>query len=117
MQDVQNNAAAPVAIDNKSLAIGVLSITAAILFVGFLMLAFQPREALGVGMNDRGGDYVMLTQQIGSNVEGVVVIDAAAKRMSVYSIDVNQKQIRLLQPNVPLNRMPGQQQPAAEKKP
>lgn len=118
MQEMQNNsAAAPVAIDNKSLAIGVLAITAAILFVGFLMLALQPRDAFGIGMNDRGGDYVMLTQQLGSNVEGVVVIDAAAKRLSVYSIDINQKQIRLLQPNVPLNRLPGQQRAADEKKP
>lgn len=120
---IDSNSGAPAAVvstpslvDNKSLAIGVLAITAAILFVGFLMLSFRPAPAYGIGQNDRGGDYVMLTQQIGSNIEGVVVIDAAAKRMSVYALDHAAKQLKVLQSNVPLNRLPGQKADE-EKKP
>ena len=74
--------------DNKSLAIGVLGITAAIFFVGFLLLAVTPRTAQASRMNASGGDYVVSTQQISGARELLVVMDAASKQMLVYSFQV-----------------------------
>ena len=83
-------------IDGKTFAIGVLSITACILFVGFLLVSTQPTPAYGIGQNDRGGDYVILTQQLTSSLEGLVVVDAATKKLILYGFDYNQKSLRPL---------------------
>ena len=83
-------------LDRSSLAIGVLSVTAAGLLVGWLLLAFAPQSAQAIGQSDRGGDYVMLTQQISTSQEGVVVVDAASKRMLMYAFDFNNKNLVLL---------------------
>jgi Na+/H+-translocating membrane pyrophosphatase len=83
------------AVDTKTFAIGVLAVTACVLFVGFLFVSQQPAGA--TGMNDRGGDYVLLTQQISATTEAVVVVDAAAKQMIVYAFDYNNKTLEILQ--------------------
>ena len=83
-------------LDGKLFAIGVLSITACILFVGFLMVTLNPRPALAHGQLDRGGDFIMLTQQISSSVEGVVLIDSAANRLLLYAFDFNNKRLEIL---------------------
>jgi hypothetical protein len=102
------NSARP--IDNKAFAIGILSVTAAILLVGFVLVTAFPRPALATGQNDRSGDYVMLTQQISNSVEAVIVIDAASQRMCMYGLDLGTKQLRLLQRDFPLDRLPGSQE-------
>lgn len=94
---------APRMLDGKSFAIGILSVTACVLFVGFIILSQTP--AYGIGMNDRGGDYIMLTQQLSTTSEGVVVIDAAAKQMIVYQFDYNNKSLNILRA-VPLGELP-----------
>jgi hypothetical protein len=93
-------------VDQQSLAIGVLSVTATVLFVG-LMLAPSAPIALGIGQNDRSGDYVMLTQQLSSSQESVIVIDGASKRMCVYAFDNSNKRLGLIERNIPLDRLPG----------
>ncbi len=80
-------------IDGKLFAIGVLSVTACVLFVGFLLTSMTPTPAYGIGQNDRGGDYIMLTQQISQSREGIIVIDAASKRLVIYEFDINRKSI------------------------
>lgn len=94
-------------LDTKTFAIGVLSITACVLFVGWLLVTLTPTPALATGQLDRGGDYIMVTQQLSNSQEGVIIIDAASQRMSLYAMDINQKTIRTLQLNVPLDRLPG----------
>ena len=84
------------AIDAKTFAIGVLSITACILFVGFLLVSMQPAPAYAIGQNDRSGDYIMLTQQLTSSHEGLIVTDAAAKKMILYGFDFNAKSLRIV---------------------
>jgi hypothetical protein len=81
-------------LDGKAFAIGILGVTACILFVGLLLVTQTPAHAFA--MNDRGGDYIMLTQQLSLSTEGVVVIDAAAKRMLIYSFDYNTKTLEPL---------------------
>lgn len=91
-------------LDGKLFAIGVLSVTACVLFVGFLLVSLTP-PAYATGQNDRGGDYVMLTQQISNSVEGIVVIDAASKRLVIYQFDINRKSIRAQAP-MRLDKLP-----------
>ena len=79
--------------DGKLFAIGVLSVTACVLFVGFLLVSIAPPPAYAAGQNDRGGDYLMLTQQLSNSVEGIIVIDAASKRLVIYEFDINRKSI------------------------
>lgn len=81
-------------LDGKLFAIGVLSVTACVLFVGFLLVSMTPTPAYAIGQNDRGGDYIMLTQQLSTSTEGVVVVDAAVKRMILYNYDYNKKTIQ-----------------------
>lgn len=91
------------AIDAKALAIGILSVTATVLFVGFLLVSQQP--AYAIGTSDRGGDYIMLTQQVSNSSEAVVVIDAAAKKLLIYAFDYNAKALEIVW-RLDLDRLP-----------
>jgi len=102
-----NTAASPTAFDGRLLGISVLSVTACILLVGLvLLLARTPQPAYAIGQSDRGGDYIMLTEQISSSSEAVIVVDAAAQRMIIYGFDYNKKILEIVQ-QVPLDRLPG----------
>ncbi|GAG00856.1 unnamed protein product [marine sediment metagenome] len=96
-------------IDTRTFAIGVLSITACILFVGLLMVTMQPAPAYGIGQTDRAGDYIMLTQQLTNSQEGVVIVDAASKQMTLYALNGSNKQLQVLHANIPLDALPGAQ--------
>ncbi len=101
-------------LDAKALAIGVLTITACILFVGLILINQSP--AYAIGMNDRGGDYIMLTQQLSDTTEGIVVIDAAAKQMIVYEYDYNNRSLDILR-QVPLDQLPKARPAESEQRP
>lgn len=105
-QTGRNAALRSAPLDGQTFAIGVLSVTSCVLLVGFLLVTMMPRPASAIGMLDRGGDYIMLTQQFSNSTEGVVIVDAAAKRMNVYVLDLSSKQIKLLQNNIPLDQLP-----------
>jgi hypothetical protein len=90
-------------VDNQTFAIGVLSVTACMLFVGIILLMQRPAAA--TSMNDRAGDYMMATQQYTTSAEAIVVIDAAAKQMNVYEYDYGARSLELLS-RVPLDQMP-----------
>lgn len=91
-------------LDQQTFAIGLLSITACILFAALVVLLQTPAQANNV--NDRSGDYIMLTHQISSNQDGVMVIDAAAKQMIIYRFDYNRRNLEPLVTPVPLEQMP-----------
>jgi hypothetical protein len=96
----------PAPLDGKTFAIGALGVTAVVLFVGFLLVTLTPRPAYAIGQSDRGGDYVMITQQVSNSTEVVCIIDAAVKRMNVYAVQESARSIRLIQSNVPLDALP-----------
>jgi hypothetical protein len=73
--------------DNKNFSIGVLSVTATILFVGLVIVHTSTSPALGYAQNDRGGDYIISTGQLDSAVELVYVLDAGGPSMAVYHYD------------------------------
>ena len=93
--------------DNRSLTIGVLTITATILFVGVIFSSVGGRhEAMAIGQLDRGGDYVIVTGQFTENEELVYVTDAAAQRMNAYSYDAKTRQF-VLWDSIDLNAVLG----------
>lgn len=79
--------------DRNTFTIGVLSITAVILLVGILVIGSMPAPAVAVGMNDRGGDYLVVTSYVNTGTELVFVIDAATARMVAYTFDINARLI------------------------
>lgn len=89
-----NSTATPV--DARTFAIGVLGVTACILLVGIVLLASSPAPSYATGMNDRSGDYILLTQQLTTTNEGVIVIDAASKQLVMYAFDQNANRIEML---------------------
>jgi hypothetical protein len=93
----------PVPLDGKTFAIGVLAVTATILFVAFILLAQTPAQA--IGMNDHAGDYKMLTQQVSSTKELLVVVDAAARKAVIYDFDLMNKKLDIAS-TIPLDQLP-----------
>lgn len=80
-------------IDSRTFAIGVLTVTACVLFVGFLLVSTQPAQA--TGQSDRSGDYKILTMQVTRSNEQVVIVDAAAKRAILYEFNYAAKQLNI----------------------
>ena len=81
--------------NSKDLAIGVLSTTAVILFVGLILLNAQPATVHASGMLDRGGDYIMLSGELWEQEELLYVIDAGTSRMISYRYNQATKQIEV----------------------
>lgn len=80
--------------NNQNLTIGILSVTAVILFVGVVLVTMlNSTPALAIGQSDRGGDYIVLSGQYTQNNEVVYIADAAAKRLNVYSYDATSRDI------------------------
>jgi hypothetical protein len=105
------------ALDVKTFAIGVLSLTACVLFVGFILVCMTPRAALAIGQNDRGGDYIILTQKLSSSQEGIVVIDAASQQMTLYAFNYSRKELEIAQQNIPLRKLPGAREEGGARNP
>lgn len=80
--------------DNLNLSIGILSVTAVILLSAFLLSTAGGRgQALAIGQSDRGGDYVVATGQFTQSSELVYVLDAAVRRLNIYSYDKTRRQL------------------------
>jgi len=82
--------------DNKNFAIGVLSTTATILFVGLIVIHTRPAQVEANGMTVRGGSYDMTVGAIdGRNEDLVYVIDTPQQRMIAYRFNANTNQIEV----------------------
>jgi hypothetical protein len=71
----------------------VLTITAVILLVGVAVVSIVSPPAHAIGMNARGGDYIVVTSQFNTGTENLVVVDAAVQRMIVYGWNINNKRL------------------------
>lgn len=92
-----------VTLDATTFAIGLLCVTAVVLFVGLMFVATPTAQALGQG--DRGGDYRMLTMQYSNSREALIVTDGAARKMLIYTFDINRNQLEMAE-NIPLDMAP-----------
>lgn len=82
----------------KDFAIGVLSITAVILFTAILLLnAFEPRTAMAFGQTDRTTGYTMSTAQLDGTTELLLVLSERTQRMNVYAFNKVTGRIDILQ--------------------
>jgi len=90
-------------LDPRTYAIGVLTITAVVLFVGFLLVIQQPAQALS--SMDHAADYKLLTQHISSTKELLIVVDSAAKQALIYDFDYSTKRLEIAA-DIPLDLMP-----------
>jgi hypothetical protein len=105
---LEDRTAAPAArpLDAQTFTIGVLSVTACVLFVGLLLVSLAPRPAYGTAQLDRAGDFIMFTSQISNTQEAICVIDAATQRMILYVLDPNTRKLLILD-GLALDRLPG----------
>jgi hypothetical protein len=83
---------------SKDFAIGILSVTAVILFAALLIIFnVAPRQAMAFGQNERGGDFLISTAQLDETAELLIVVEAAQLKMNVYGFNVPANQIELVQ--------------------
>ena len=83
--------------DNRNLAIAVLSLTAVVLLVGLAILSALPPAAMASGMTAQGGDYVLTVGRLTTNQELVYAVDASANKLIVYGFDGNRNEIGVIQ--------------------
>jgi len=117
--------------DQKNLAIGVLSVTAVVLLVGIIIVQSQPQSVYADGMSVSGGDYVMTVgkvqrRPIENPEELLYVIDTAEQKMIVYNFEGQQRKIVPVD-HVDLKQLrrsagspapkPGQRQPLPRRQP
>lgn len=75
-------------IDNKALAIGVLSVTAAVLLAAMLM--FDPQRAqAATAVRDR--DYQMVTARLLVGGEGLYIVEQRTGLMAVFTWDAQKR--------------------------
>jgi len=79
--------------DSKQFAIGILSVTAAILLVASVVIHSRPERALAAGMTAAGGDYVLTVGALNASEELLYVVDSAAEKIVVYTFDAGRKSI------------------------
>ena len=83
--------------NSKDFTIGVLSVTAVVLLVGFLVLqAIPPQPALASGQSGTVGDYVVTTAFVDDQSEVIGILDTAAQRVNFYQLESNANRIVLL---------------------
>ena len=91
----------------KDLAIGVLSVTAAILLTGLVIIhAVRPEPALAFGQNAAGGGYLVTTSQLNPDAELLLILDTAAAKMNVYAFNVQLGRVDMLQPPIAIDKVP-----------
>jgi hypothetical protein len=85
-------------LNGKDFAIGILSVTAVILFTAVVILQnISPRPAMAVGQGGYSGDYVVSTARLDDTTEVVYVIDTAAQQMNMYGFNFTRGFIELVQ--------------------
>ena len=84
--------------DPKNLAIGVLSTTASVLFVGLILLQSQSQSVQAEGMTTSGGNYILTVGRLNNGDEEVLyLIDSGSDKLIAYRFDAVRRQIEVVQ--------------------
>jgi len=75
--------------NNKNMAIAVLSVTAVALFCTLVLMYSSSGSVVWADTVDRGGDYVLVTGAFSDTDEALYVIDGLNERLNVYQYDKN----------------------------
>ena len=85
--------------DNKHFAIGILSVTAVILFSALLITnVVLPDRAMAYAQNSAAGPYVVSTCQLLEYAELLIILHMPSERMNVYALNPQNGIIELIQP-------------------
>jgi hypothetical protein len=77
--------------DKKTFTIGLLSLTAVLLFIA--MLIMPPRASANFAIKDR--DYQAVTATLTANDEALYILDNRSGLMACFSYNPNQKALQL----------------------
>lgn len=77
--------------DKKTFTIGLLSLTAVLLFIA--MLIMPPRASANFAIKDR--DYQAVTATLSANDEALYILDNRSGLMACFSYNPNQKALQL----------------------
>lgn len=77
--------------EKKSFTIGILSLTAVLLFIAILIM--PPRASANFAIKDR--DYQAVTATINANDEALYILDNRSGLMACFSYNPNQKALLL----------------------
>jgi hypothetical protein len=77
--------------DKKTFTIGLLSLTAVLLFIA--MLIMPPRASATFAIKDR--DYQAVTATLSANDEALYILDNRSGLMACFSYNPNQKALQL----------------------
>ena len=84
--------------DSKNFAIGILSTTAVILFVGLVIINTRPEPAFASGMTAAGGGYQLTVGNDGDNDQELLyIVNASTQRLIVYRFDLAKNQIQIIE--------------------
>lgn len=85
-------------LNGRDFAIGVLSVTAVVLFTGLLILqSVSPQPAYGSGQGATSGDYVFSTARLDDTTEVVFAVDTVAQQMNMYAFIPAAGNVQLVQ--------------------
>jgi hypothetical protein len=73
--------------NSKNLTIGVLSITAVILFVGMIIVNVSPQPAVAGNVSSYGGDFTITVGRVTRDTEILYVLDNTTQRLLAYGIN------------------------------
>ncbi|HOB74082.1 MAG TPA: hypothetical protein PKG54_06100 [Phycisphaerae bacterium] len=83
---------------SKDFAIGVLSVTAVVLFTALVIMGrMSPQPALALGQGGTTGDYVVSTARVDNLTEAVFIVDTLAQEMNMYAFAPLRGTIELVQ--------------------
>ncbi len=83
--------------NSKDFAIGLLTTTATILFVGLLIIGSRSQSAFAGGMTDDNGPYVITVSTLTSgNEEVVLVLNAPEEKLIAYRFDAARRELAVL---------------------
>lgn len=83
-------------VDSRDFTIGLLTVTAVVLFSALVLLGTRPAPAVADGMTTSGGDYVVTVGGVGvTDEEYVYVLDVPMERLIAYRFDTSKKQIAI----------------------
>lgn len=74
--------------NGKDFAIGILSVTAVILFAALITVqALAPSPAMAIGQSASAGDLIAATSQMDEVSDMLVIVDTTAQKMNYYYFD------------------------------
>jgi len=90
----------------RDFAIGVLSVTAVILFAGLAVVqSVGPRQAWAAGPENAPAAYIVATSRLEKGTSLLLVLDTAAEKMNTYLFNRQTGQIDMMQPPIPIDRL------------